>query len=416
MKTTICLFEDNGFRNLLPLAYLKPVYDLRCGIFSLREKIVNSFPKYEVTLHCRNYLSKTLAERNPGKQINIFQGKTILFINGRLLIDEKIKKEILKLSNDIMLLRDDELIAVKISEDRLRDIQFDEEGILLHQKLEMPHIETSAKLIKYPWDLIKFNGAEICNDFDFVRGTLKAKNNFARFKSVEFINKKKIILEKGIKIDPFCFLDASGGPIYLGQNAYLQSHSYIQGPAYIGAGSLVKAHTSIYHDTSIGKVCKAGGEIEASILDSYSNKQHDGFLGHSYLSSWVNIAAGTITSDLKNNYGNIDVLINNKPVKSNLQLVGLFMGDHSKTSINMSFNTGTVVGIACNIFGMGFPKKYLPSFTWGGVESSAVHDMSKVIETAKIVMKRRNVELTNSETELLEKVFYLTSEERNTIK
>ena len=189
----------------------------------------------------------------------------------------------------------------------------------------------------------------------------------------------------------------------------------IHGPAFIAQNSIVKMNATIYHNTSVGKASKVGGEIENTIIHSYSNKQHNGFLGNSYLGSWVNLGAGTTNSDLKNNYGNIKVFINNKLIDSGRQFVGLTMGDHSKAAINTSFNTGTVVGVSCNVFGGSFPPKYHPSFCWGGCEALTTFDIDRSIEVAERVMQRRNVVLTEIDKELFRTVFSLTEPERRTL-
>ncbi|MDP2038950.1 MAG: glucose-1-phosphate thymidylyltransferase, partial [Ignavibacteria bacterium] len=217
---------------------------------------------------------------------------------------------------------------------------------------------------------------------------------------------------KDAKIDPFVHLDASQGPIYISKNAHVMSHSLIQGPAFIGEDSVVKAHAAIYHDTSVGEVCKVGGEIEASIIHSYSNKQHEGFLGHAYLGSWVNLGASTNNSDLKNNYSSVSVLIKGKNVDTHSQFVGLIMGDHSKTAINTMFNTGTIAGVSCNIFGAGFPARYIPSFSWGGTDFLRNYDIEKCIEVARIVYSRRKLQLTQAEEELLRAVYEATKHEK----
>ncbi len=184
------------------------------------------------------------------------------------------------------------------------------------------------------------------------------------------------------------------------------------GPCSIGNGTIVKAGARIYEDTSVGEVCKVGGEVESSIIHSFSNKQHDGFLGHSYLGMWVNLGADTNNSDLKNNYGSVKVVINDEQIDSGSQFMGLTMGDHAKTAINTMFNTGTVVGVACNVFGGGFPPKYIPSFTWGGPEAITTYAMERSIEVAKRAMARRNVQLTDATERLLKKIFDLTRDER----
>jgi UDP-N-acetylglucosamine diphosphorylase/glucosamine-1-phosphate N-acetyltransferase len=163
-------------------------------------------------------------------------------------------------------------------------------------------------------------------------------------------------------------------------------------------------------------MCKVGGEVEGSIFQGYSNKQHDGFLGHSYICEWVNLGADTNNSDLKNNYGNVKVYVDGKIVDTGHQFVGLFMGDHSKAGINTMFNTGTVVGVSSNVFGAGFPPKFIPSFSWGGADKMIEYDIEKAVETAKAVMKRRDIKMTKEYETLLRKIFMETAPERSLFK
>lgn len=412
MKQAICIFEDEGYENLLPLVYLRPAYDLLCGILTLREKIVHRFPKAKLILHTRNYLTNFVKEKNPDFPVNEFDAENITFINGRLLVDDSIAAAIKKLKDDSLLFCDKNVAAAKLSKNNYAKIIFTDGKINFEQLTDIDEVYSDAKFIDYPWNLVNNNGSEIENDFALLTKT--SKKNSKKFKAVEIINKKNVFIGKRAQIDPYAVLDASNGPIYIGNDARIMSHASIEGPAYIGEGSVVKMHASIYHNTSVGKICKVGGEVENSIIHSYSNKQHEGFLGHSYLGSWVNIGASTNNSDLKNNYGLVEVLLNNKPVNSGSQFVGLFMGDHSKTGINTMFNTGTVAGVSCNIFGNGFPRKFIPSFSWCGSDSLKEYDLQKALETAQSVMERRNVEATDTEKELLRTVFELTRNERQT--
>lgn len=411
MKSIICLFEDSGFSNLLPLVYLRPVYDLNCGILSIREKVERNFPKAETILHARNYLNKVLDERDPNNRN--FESITgiVTYINGRLIADKNIANKITKLNVGEALVKENSVVAVKLN---YPDAQkyFDNELNIADFNISDFSIQELAdvSLIKYPWDLVNLNGNEIRSDFQLLQR--KTNINIKLDKNVVVKNKKLVSIDKGTTVNPFVMIDATNGPVYIGKNVEIMPHVTIKGPAYIGDNSVIKSHTSIYHDTSIGKVCKVGGEIENSIIHSFSNKQHEGFLGHSYLGSWVNIGASTNNSDLKNNYSDVDVYINGKLVHSGSKFVGLIMGDHSKTAINTMFNTGTTVGVSCNIFGGGFPPKYIPSFCWGGSEWLRTYDISKCIEVAKIVMKRRNIELSENEERLLHTVFEMTSIER----
>lgn len=414
MKKVVCIFEDEGIQNFYPLTYTRPVYDLQCGIRSLREKIVDRFPASKIILHSRRYLQEFVREQNPKNLINQFDFDNVLIINGRLLIGEKSLNQIKNLGNDSILLSDDEsVVAANLSNVNLHKLYREEFDYLhLDELKNVALVKSQVALLKYPWELVNSNGAEIANDFEFIVKNIP-KIDSRKYPSVEFKNKKKIFINKNTVIDPFVFLDATDGPIYIGKNVHIMSHSYIQGPAYIGAGSIIKKGGTIYRNTSIGEVCKVGGEIASSIIQSLSNKQHDGFLGHSYLGSWINIGADTNNSDLKNNYENITVLLNGKPVNTNSQFVGLIMGDHSKTAINTMFNTGTIVGVSCNIFGAGFPPRYIPSFSWGGSDFLKPNDIEKSLEVAKIVMKRRGTDLTLAEESLLRNVFESTAEERS---
>ncbi|MDP2365630.1 MAG: transferase, partial [Ignavibacteria bacterium] len=192
----------------------------------------------------------------------------------------------------------------------------------------------------------------------------------------------------------------------------LYPNAVIEGPCFIGESSKIKSGAAIYENVSIGKVCKVGGEVEQSIFMDYSNKQHAGFIGHSYIGSWVNLGADTNNSDLKNNYSKIKVKLSSKEVDTGSQFIGLMIGDHSKSAINTMFNTGTVVGFSCNIFAAGFPEKYIPSFTWGGDDLSTVYDIKKAIETAIVVTSRRKIDFEKKDELMFNTIFGLTKTDR----
>jgi UDP-N-acetylglucosamine diphosphorylase / glucose-1-phosphate thymidylyltransferase / UDP-N-acetylgalactosamine diphosphorylase / glucosamine-1-phosphate N-acetyltransferase / galactosamine-1-phosphate N-acetyltransferase len=414
MKKTICIFEDEEFNNLLPLVYTRPVYELRCGILTLREKITHYFNNSKFILHTRKYLNDAVKEREPKYIINQLGNENVLFINGRLLINKNTVKQLNKLNvNTIMYSASGSVAAANISADNIKNLLHpDYEFLQFNTLKELSKIESNFNLINYPWDLVNANGSEIENDFDLLLKIISSIN-LKKYPGVQFKNKKNIFLAKDVIIDPFVFIDAANGPVFIGKNAQIMSHSFIQGPVFIGEGSIVKSHATIYNNTSIGEMCKVGGEVEASIIHSYSNKQHEGFLGHSYLGSWINIGASTNTSDLKNNYGNISVLLNGKPVETKSKFIGLIMGDHSKTAINTMFNTGTIAGVSCNIFGAGFPSRYIPSFSWGGSDFLKTYDINKCIDVARVVMSRRKIELTATEENLIRAIFELTAHERS---
>jgi UDP-N-acetylglucosamine diphosphorylase/glucosamine-1-phosphate N-acetyltransferase len=276
-----------------------------------------------------------------------------------------------------------------------------------------PTDEIVSDVFSYPWELVNCTAVEI--ERDFVR--LKKSRKFHRksgggLSGIHILNKKDVVIGKDSVLKPGAVLDATRGPIIIGSSATVMSNAVIEGPAFIGNNSIIKAGARIYHGTSIGAHCKVGGEVEASVIQGFSNKQHDGFLGHSYLGSWVNIGADTNTSDLKNTYGTVKVYINGSQVDSESQFVGLYMGDHSKTGINTMFNSGTVAGVSCNVYGAGFPPKFIPSFSWGEPGELVEYDLEKSLETARRVMARRDVELTPAYEKIYRNVFHLTEHER----
>lgn len=402
METNICLFEDNHYKNLSPLTYLRATFQLKCGIFSLLDKIKIHFGKKKYYLVSRASHIKLLKQEYENVLANLLPNENLLFMNGRLLINEKIKKLIINIKANEALVNDDNIIAAFISKDNVSKVKYDESGLIDFNHIKLNKQTCDNFLIKYPWELVNNNSSEIINDFELI---IKAKKTIKKNSLISFINKKDVYISSTSNVSSFVFFDASEGPIYIDDYATILPHTYLKGPVYIGKNSLVKANSSIYHGTSIGEFCKIGGEIEESIIHSYSNKQHDGFLGHSYLAQWINLGAGTNNSDLKNNYSKISVLLNGENVFTNSQFIGAIIGDHTKTSINTKINTGSIFGVACNIFTNDFPPKYLKSFSWVGNDNITKYDFNKFIETAKVVMKRRNVFLSEAQIELLKKVY-----------
>nr|HPN38932.1 putative sugar nucleotidyl transferase [Melioribacteraceae bacterium] len=352
MVDSICIFEGINYKRLLPLVYTRPEYDLRCGILTLREKIINSFTDVPYSLHCRGYLVETMKESNPGILINEIIGNSCLFINGRVLADSTFSQKISLDGDDILYINSDQIVAARVSGSKLDILKNALNDLFtLSDFSDLFREEVDVKLIGYPWDIINYNGKAIVDDFYRLTHNKQKNINGNVYDGAFLLNPENIYIEEGAKIKPGAVLDAETGPIYIGKNAVVYPNAFLLGPCSIGNGTIVKAGARIYEDTSVGEVCKVGGEVESSIIHSFSNKQHDGFLGHSYLGMWVNLGADTNNSDLKNNYGSVKVVINDEQIDSGSQFMGLTMGDHAKTAINTMFNTGTVVGVACNVFG-----------------------------------------------------------------
>lgn len=412
MIKNICIVEDENYENLLPLVYMRPVYDLRCGILTLREKIENSFPSTKIFLHCRKYLEEKVNESNKNISVNDLTGiDSCLFVNGRVILNSKTIGQISK-KGDNLFYCGDTFVAAKLSGDNLEKVKSNLSSVFtssLFDGIEKSNCETT--IINYPWDLITNNGEQIISDFVFHKA--ERKNIHGKiYEGAVLLNERNIFIGEDSVIKPCSVIDAEEGPVYIGKNVKIFPNVTIIGPCFIGDNSIIKIGAKIYENTSIGETCKIGGEVEGSIIHSYSNKQHDGFLGHSYIAQWCNLGAGTNNSDLKNNYGNVKIIINEQQIDSGKLLAGLIMGDHSKTSINSMFNTGTVCGVASNIFGTGFPPKYIPSFAWGGADSMTTYKLNSGIEVAKKVMYRRKIEFTEADKNLLATVFELTKNER----
>jgi len=416
MVQAICIYENINYQNLLPLVYFRPVYELRCGILTLKEKIELSYRNIPVILHSREYLTETLRLKYPNYSVNNLPQNisSCLFINGSVVANSNIINQILLDGEDIIYYNKNGIIAAKLSGKYLEDIRKNFSSTLDFEIIkDVPKKNIEVVNINYPWDLVNLNGSEIISDFERLVDKSQPLIKGKIYEGVHLIEPNNIFIDEGTKIKPGVVLDAESGPIYIGKNVKIFPNAAIEGPCFIGDGSAIKIGAKIYENTSIGEVCKVGGEVECSVIHSYSNKQHDGFLGHAYLTQWINLGADTNNSDLKNNYSSVKVTINNKVIDSGSMFMGLIMGDHSKSAVNTMFNTGTVVGVCCNVFGSGFPPKFIPSFSWGGSDKMTVYELEKSIEVAKRVMARRNVEFTDAYKKLYEKIFEITETERN---
>lgn len=415
MFDTILIFEDEFQKNLNPLTYTRPIYDLRCGILTLQEKIEKRFTGSNVILHTREYLLEFVKRNNPTKQINELDNSNnkLLLINGAVLADDNFIDKLKLEHDDILLTKDEKLIAAIVSDNNIEIVKDQLSSLFSLKSFDgIKKKDIDVNLVCYPWNLVHNNGKQISKDFELLvdRDQEQIRGNV--YEGVHMINKKNIFIGEGARIKPGAVLDAEEGPIFIDKNATVFPNTVIQGPTSVGENALIKIGAKIYGETSIGPVCKISGEIGESILHSYSNKQHNGFLGHAYLGSWVNIGAGTNNSDLKNNYGNVKVTINDVEIDTGEVMAGLIMGDHAKSGIDTMFNTGTVVGVSSNVFGTGFSPKYIPSFSWGGAEGLTTFKLNKAIEVAEKVMIRRNKELTEDENNILKIIFNETKTER----
>ena len=408
MSMHICIYEDSGCNNLLPMTYVRPVYDLFCGMVSLQEKLIRNFPQASITLHTRSVLEKVVRDRYPDCLVNEFPAglEEILFINGRSLLNSK--TELNKLGKNQSFIINDTVVAARLSGAELTiPIETVQNGITIDlDETAIERQKVDGILVEYIWDLIQANGDQIRSDFTFA---IQGRGD-AVIDDGTIINDENVFIDKTAKIMPHVVVDGSNGPVFIDRDVVIQPHVYVQGPVYIGPSVLIKAGAQIYSGSSIAEGCKIGGEVNNSIILPWSNKAHGGYLGSSYVGSWVNIGAGTNNSNLKNNYSVVKVTVNGEVIDTGLQFMGLIMGDHSKCGINTTFNTGTSVGINCNLFGSAMHQKDIPSFTWGGVtDGYTTYNLDKALSVNKIVMSRRKKSHTKNDEELLRNIFQLTT-------
>jgi UDP-N-acetylglucosamine diphosphorylase/glucosamine-1-phosphate N-acetyltransferase len=408
---TLCLFEDEGYRSLLPLVYSRPTYELRCGALTLRERLAAQFPTFNLAGVGRGYLQRVYGLG--GEPLHLLrESAPVTFLNSRL-VDTTWLPELLAAPLNTTAVAGDTLLAARLSPG-LASLVY---GYLLRQNSlsalsELRRfssvVQLSPAILRYIWDLIRLSGPQIAADLPLLRARLRPYDGADP--QVATYERGQIFASPETRLEGPIVLDAREGPILL-DGARVEPFSFIQGPSYIGPGTLV-ASARIRPQTSIGPVCRIGGEVEASIVQAYSNKHHDGFLGHSYLGEWVNIGAMTTTSDLKNTYGTIKVLLDGHgEVDSGQIKLGAFLADHVKLGIGMNMNGGTVIGTGSNLFGVHTTPKAVPPFIWGG-EVFREYRIERMVEVARKVMSRRKIAMADEYAGLLYAVFRATRETR----
>jgi len=412
----IGIFEDHLARHFLPLTYFRPVYDLRCGILTMRQRILAFLPAKNVTLFSRTYLGPLLREENPEAEFNTVPDEPCLLINGRCIMTKKLVRELRKNpEEDCVFVNGDDTVAIRLSSPNPNQMTIDATHALLDfpQLASLKRMEVDATLVAYHWDLVQRNGELINSDFQVITGGGKRIRRSGKVHaSAVLVGRKWISIGKKTEIGPGVVLDATNGPIVIGSRVRIYPQAVIEGPCFVGDGAVIKIGAKIYGSTSIGPLCKAGGEVDHSILHACANKQHDGFLGHSYIAPWVNLGAGTTTSNLKNTYGIIKVHVDGRLVDSGEMFVGLTAGDHVKTGINATLDTGSVIGPSSNVYGTTLPPKYIPAFSWGEAGAMETYGVEKALDVAVRVMGRRQVSASAAYQEVFRHVFAITENER----
>lgn len=385
----LVLFDDPSSRiNLLPFTFTRPIAKIRVGILTLAEK-------WEKRL---NTPASFLTESYLQKKFPVKPSQDNLFIHAAWCPDASAVDRIQGLKQGEVLVHNDTILAWRSADMSLPDLKKSTPTVL----------SGTIRLVDQTWKIFQHNAAEIREDFALI--TAGRKSGGIQDKHTMVYNESNIFVEEGVSIRA-AVLNAEDGPIYLGKNSIVQEGALIKGPFALCEGSTVNMGGKMRGDTTVGPHSKVGGEVSNSVIFGYSNKGHDGFLGNSVIGEWCNLGADTNTSNLKNNYENVKLWSYAKGgfTDTGLQFCGLMMGDHSKCGINTMFNTGTVVGVSANIFGDGFPRNFIPSFSWGGASGFTTYQLKKAYETAERAMERRKMKLDDNEKEILATVFQLTA-------
>ena len=380
-----------------PLTLTRPVSYLRIGISTIKEKWERFFKSVSVKT------SDYLTDKYPIELSN-----DNIWVSSKIIPSQSLITEISSLRKGEALSKEEKIIA-------FRNSTFD------MSKLNIIDSNVFFNSVENLCDIFLLNGSEIKNDFNLIfplKKQLKWAGDKERIEKILSENIKignnPIYIEEGAKLH-HCILNTTDGPIYIGKNAEIMEGSMIRGPFAMLNNSVLKMGAKIYGATTIGPYCKVGGEVNNSVFFGFSSKAHDGFLGNSVIGEWCNLGADTNTSNLKNNYAEVKLWDYKKNIfkNTNLQFCGLIMGDHSKSAINTMFNTGTVVGVSANIFGSGFPRNFIPSFSWGGAQGFSIYKLSEVYNVASKVFSRRNVVFDEIEQKILLEVYNMTKRYRN---
>lgn len=385
------LFDGPSRNNLLPFTFTRPVAEIRVGILTIREKWEKYLEATTTTL-TEEYLS----EKYPMVEID-----SNVMINASYLPTKELVDKIKNLEENQAIFKDEDVIAF-FSKDTQDEVNF--------ETYDAIEFDEDLIKIKHTWDIFSKNGQAIQEDFELLTSNRQSQpipdsNNC--------INPEHIFIEEGAKLE-FATLNASSGPIYIGKDAEVMEGSIVRGPFALCEHATLKLGAKIYGPTTVGPHSKVGGEVNNSVIFGFSNKGHDGFLGNSVLGEWCNLGADTNNSNLKNNYAEVRLWNYETQgfARTGLQFCGLMMGDHSKCGINTMFNTGTVVGVSANIFGSGFPRNFVPSFSWGGNSGFTTYLTKKAFEVAEVVMSRRAIEFSDVDKAILEHVFEDTKQWR----
>ncbi|MBE0640912.1 MAG: GlmU family protein [Bacteroidales bacterium] len=379
------IFADDIHRvDLFPLALTRPVADIRLGILTIRQK-------WEKRL---GMLSSTLSQDYLSLKYPLRWEEDNLVINGAFIPDDALITACMDLSPDEALISEERIIVRRYGRTLPTDILLSGEGARLLQ------YDRPVEMLKFPWDIFSMNGSGIQQDFLLItsgrKGTPLPSGNLQT-------GRHPLFIEEGARVNASIF-NTDDGPIYIGQNAEVMEGCMVRGPFVLCDHAVLKMGTKVYGPSTVGPYCKVGGEINNVVFLGYANKAHDGFMGNAVIGEWCNIGADTNNSNLKNTYDLVKMWSYRKEgfINTGLQFCGLIMGDHSKCGINTMFNTGTVVGVSCNVFGPGFQRNFIPCFSWGGVHGFQQYDLVKAMQVAASVFERRGMKFDEGDRTIFE--------------
>jgi UDP-N-acetylglucosamine diphosphorylase/glucosamine-1-phosphate N-acetyltransferase len=392
------LFDDERFEHLKPFTYTRPVSEIRCGILTLAQKwehVAGLKPSYSTRTFLTEKYGLILSDDN-------------VWINSGLFPDKALFEQIVTLKKGQILVQHNTLLAARLNQEQSSDFTISNVLANYEQVTFLPEVMMLQNL----WDIFSLNDRAIRDDFERLTRGRKSQP----ISDTNQVIGKDIFIEEGAKVE-CSILNANTGPIYIGRDAEIMEGCMVRGPLALGAHSVLKMGAKVYGATTIGDGSKVGGEVNNVVFFANSNKAHDGFLGNAVIGEWCNLGADSNNSNLKNNYEEVKLWNESKRsfVKTGLQFCGLIMGDHSKCGINTMFNTGTVVGVSCNIYGAGFPRNFVPSFSWGSASGFTEYQLSKAVDTASRVFSRRGISFDDIEQRILQNAFELTAEQRNSI-
>ena len=400
---TLCPFEDAHVGHLAPLVLTRAVYDLRVGARTLLEAQTAAFSPDRVALHARRAVAGVTAEEHPGLDVNAAPSGPTVFVNGRWLVREGDALEAVRAGLEAgearAVVQGDTVLAVVHP---APPAGFAAADAIRAEGMPTERVE-GATLVTHLWDLIADLGDRITHDLE-AGGRLGEHAGTVESGAV-IVEGGRVHVGEGAVVRAGAVVSAADGPVWIGDGAEVGENAVVKGPVFLDAKAVVKPAGRV-DESAVGYWSKVGGEVHGSVVHSLSSKAHDGYLGNSYLGRWCNLGADTNTSNLKNDYGEVTVwdAVAGDFVGSGRQFAGLFMGDHSKCAIDTTFNTGTVVGVFCNLFGAGFPPRHVPSFAWGGADGLVPYRTEKALRVAEAVMGRRDRALSDAERALLEAV------------